>query len=343
MITSIKDFNLRACNTFRIDAKCDEFIEYSSATDLPAVMDMVGDRKFIHIGAGSNLLFTSDYDGVVLHSRILDVESETGTDGKIIVRAGSGVIFDELIEQCAESGLWGLENLSGIPGEVGAGAVQNVGAYGVEACDAIVSVECYDIKDRRFIELDKVDCDYAYRHSMFKMPENHKRYIITHVKFTLSTKTDPKIEYGSLKSVLSDIGNLTPSDIRHAVMAVRNSKLPSVEETGSAGSFFKNPIVDRPILERIALDMELSADATVNVPHYDLGEKVKIPAAWLIEQCGLKGHEEGNVAVWHKQPLVIVNKTGKATAKEILDLENKIITAVNNRFGIVLTPEVEHL
>lgn len=343
MITSIKDFNLHSCNTFRINAQCAEFIEYTSADDLPAVMQMVGNRPYINIGGGSNMLFTDDFDGVVLHSRILDITSDYVDNDKVLLRVGSGVCFDDLIQQCAQSGLWGIENLSGIPGEAGAAAVQNVGAYGVEACDVLQKIECYDARCGRFVEFAKDECDYGYRHSMFKSPDNHNRYIITHIVISLSGKPIPQIGYKSLREAIGDTHVVSPMTVRDAVLAVRAAKLPSVEEYGSAGSFFKNPIVDRAVFDRICRQVSEESGAAVSVPHYDLGSQVKIPAAWLIEQCGLKGYVAGDVAVWHLQPLVIINKTGRATADEILQLEHTIIAKVNDRFGITLSPEVEHI
>ncbi len=344
MITSIKDFNLHSCNTFRINAMCQEFIEYTSADDLPAVMQMVDNRPYINIGAGSNMLFTDDFDGVVLHSRILEITSDYVDNDKVILRVGSGVCFDDLIQQCAQSGLWGIENLSGIPGEAGAAAVQNVGAYGVEACDVLQKIECYDAHTGRFVEFAKDECDYGYRYSMFKAPENHNRYIITHIVISLSAKPEPQTGYKSLREAIGDTPVVSPVTVRDAVLAVRAAKLPSVEDYGSAGSFFKNPVVDRDVYDRICKQMNDESDsAAVSVPHYDLGSQVKIPAAWLIEQCGLKGYAVGNVAVWHMQPLVIINRTGRATADEILQLEYTIIENVNDRFGIVLSPEVEHI
>lgn len=343
MITSITDFNLHSYNTFRINAKCRELIEYTSSDDLPSVMRMVGDRPFVNIGAGSNMLFTENFDGVVLHSRILDISSVAVGKDIMLLRVGAGVVFDDLIQQCAGSGLWGIENLSGIPGEAGAAAVQNVGAYGVEVCDVLQKIECYDVESGSYVTFSKDDCGYGYRHSMFKTPENHNRYIVTHIVIELSSVPAPRITYGSLHASIGDSRITSPQTIRDAVIAVRNAKLPSVDEFGSAGSFFKNPVVERDFYIRLCRRMQVENGKEVIVPHYDLGTHVKIPAAWLIEQCGLKGYAVGNVAVWHLQPLVIINKTGKATADEILALEQLIIEKVSERFGIILSPEVEHI
>lgn len=343
MITSLRNFNLRSCNTFRIDATCAEYIEYTSADDLPSVMNIIDGRRFVNIGAGSNLLFTSDFDGVVLHSRILDVCSRPAENDMVIVRAGAGVTFDDLIQNCAISGLWGIENLSGIPGEVGAAAVQNVGAYGVEVCDVIRKVECYDTHARCFVEFHTSACEYGYRYSVFKNPDNKCRYIVTYVEIALSSVPRPRIDYNSLKERIGQQDVSTPTVVRQAVIDIRNSKLPPVDRIGSAGSFFKNPIVDHAKFEDICSIFRKMRGADLPVPHYDMGRNVKIPAAWLIDQCGLKGYEYENAAVWELQPLVIVNKTGKATAKEIIELERIIIKRVNDRFGVELIPEVEHV
>lgn len=342
MITEISEFNLRGNNTFRIDSKCRKWIEYTSAADLQQIAHGLHVERFINIGAGSNMLFVGDFDGVVLHSRILDIEARPLADHpeRIRMRIGAGVEFDSLIEQCCNNGLWGAENLSGIPGEVGAAAVQNVGAYGVEACDLIKEVECYDLHSGTFVKFDVDQCDYSYRWSRFKRPEDHNRYIITHVVMEFTSHPCPKLDYGSLKDYRSD-SNISPMTLREAVIKIRNEKLPPVELIGSAGSFFKNPIIDQnrfKEVQAIASEHEFG-----DVPHYNVGKMFKIPAAWLIDKCGFKGKEVGGAAVWNDQPLVIVNISGHATADDILALENEIITVVENCFGINLKPEVEHI
>ncbi len=342
MITPANDFILKPFNTFRINAKCREWIEYTSPSDIPAVMARIGTGKFINIGAGSNMLFENDFDGTVLHSRILDVDIKPHDASQIIVHAGAGVEMDSLICQLCQAGLWGLENLSGIPGEVGASAVQNVGAYGVEAADVILSVECFDTHENRFIEIPKDACDYGYRSSMFKKPENKNRYIITYVNFMLSSTPAPHTGYGSLKE-LSPEETATPLLIRNAIVSIRNQKLPAVDEVGSAGSFFKNPIVNEKIFEELNAKLAAEASSVVTIPHYRVDDGIKIPAAWLIDQCGLKSVRIGGAAVWHKQPLVIVNASGDATAADILSLEQHITSSVFERFGIKLEPEVEHI
>lgn len=334
MISIINQQNLRPFNTFRIDAVCDRWIEFTSPSDVDKLHSLVKDAPWTMIGQGSNMLFCGDFQGSVVHSRILDINSKSVGSGRVEMRVGSGIEMDLLIDQLVKSGLWGAENLSGIPGDVGAAAVQNVGAYGVEACDFIQSVEVYDTSLNRIVEIPVRDCDYGYRHSMFKLSKG--RYIITHVNMTFSTSPNPKLEYGALKEKINDSENL--SEIRKAILYIRNQKLPSVNSVGSAGSFFKNPIVGRHILKQILDDYK-----DQKVPYFTLENGYKIPAAWLIEQCGLKGYEKGNVGIWHKQPLVIVNLTGKATSAEILQMERFVIDRVKDKFDIELTPEVEHI
>lgn len=339
MVAELENINLRPFNTFRIDAKCRFFVEYTSKDDIPAVATKYcKGSDFLCIGGGSNLLFVSDYPGAILHSRILDVTMEQGESGKIYVTAGSGVVMDELIWSCARSGIWGLENLSGIPGEVGAAAVQNVGAYGVEAGNLIHSVECYDIETGEFKDISREECEYGYRHSMFKLAKNKYRYIISSVRFELSSIPRPHIGYGSLSSEFpgKDETDLTPMEIRDTIIRVRNNKLPIVDETGSAGSFFKNPIVSEFFFTSLSKKHP-------DIPHYTTDSGVKIPAAWLIDRSGLKGICNGGACVWEKQPLVIVNKTGKASSEDIVGLETKIISTVRDKFGITLHPEVEHV
>lgn len=344
MLTVLHDIDLRPFNTFRLDAKCRTWIEYTSTADILGVLSQIGDgSSFMNIGAGSNLLFTGEYyDGVILHSRILDVTSTANGDGTVTLRAGAGVTLDELIRRTVLAGLWGLENLSGIPGEVGASAVQNVGAYGVEACQVIERVECYDIVERCFRTLGADEIGYDYRWSMFKRKDCRNRFIITYVDYRLSTVPRPKTDYGSLHT-LFDNAPTTPKEVRNAIISLRNEKLPDVGQIGSAGSFFKNPVITAEAFENLKATAKRKFGNDCTVPYYAAGDGVKIPAAWLIERCGFKGMNHGDAAVWHKQPLVIVNRTGKATAREILELEKMIVDKVGQTFDIRLTAEVEHI
>ncbi|MCM1483388.1 MAG: UDP-N-acetylmuramate dehydrogenase [Muribaculaceae bacterium] len=344
MITEIPYFNIKAFNTFGMDVKCRRWIDYTEAKDLPVIFASMGDNPYRCIGAGSNMLFTGDYDGTLLHSSILDFDMEPVGNGAVRLIVGSGVEFDSVIRRAAEAGLWGIENLSAIPGDAGAAAVQNIGAYGVEIKDVLEAVECYDVLENRFVTVQAADCGYAYRYSMFKEPENRMRYIVTGIRILLSKNGSPKLEYGNLSAALSSRGHdITPLDVRNEIISVRHEKLPEPAEVGSAGSFFKNPVVSGEIFASIELVAENEHGPHTKVPHFVTAHGIKIPAAWLIEQCGLKGASRGNAAVWHKQPLVLVNATGKALPEEILALENEIRESVRNKFGITLYAEVDHI
>lgn len=341
MITTFDNYDLTDRNTFAMKVKCGMFMEYSSPEDIPFLLSSI--RKEIerfHIGGGSNLLFTQDFPGVVLHSAIKGMEIIEESPGKVTVRVGAGETMDDFIRWACDRELWGVENLSGIPGEVGASAVQNVGAYGTEACDAIVSVHAFDEVENEFVTFRNEECEYAYRDSLFKHPDEKGRYIIHAVDYALSPIPNPNIGYPALEKLFEgrNPAELTPHDIRKAVIATRDSKLPDPAKVPSAGSFFKNPVVSEEHLARI-----IESEGGCAVPHYKVEGGCKIPAAWLIDRCGWKGYTEGNVAVWHLQPLVIVNPERKASPDEIIDLERRIIDSVNERFGIKLTPEVEHI
>ncbi len=299
-----------------------------------------------HIGGGSNLLFTGDFPGTVLHSAIRHIDVISDSDDEVLVRVGAGVEFDKLCEWAAGRSLWGPENLSHIPGEAGAAAVQNIGAYGVEAKDIIREVRAFDLVSRKFLTFSVEECNYGYRDSFFKSPEGKDRYIITGIVFAFRRNGSPILEYGNLReTLLSRCPCPTPSDVREAIISIRRTKLPEVGEVGSAGSFFKNPVVSREVFGNV---VRVSGRDEASVPHYPVpgpgGEPwVKIPAAWLIDQCGWKGAVRGGAGVWPSQPLVIINASGDASPEEILALEECIRMSVSDRFGIVLSPEVEHI
>ena len=341
MVTTSYNFDFTAHNTFAMKVKCNCFMEYTTPEDIPFVLSTIRkDVDMFHIGGGSNLLFTSDFPGVILHSAIKGIEVVDETPDSIILKVGAGETMDEFIKWCCDSGYWGLENLSGIPGEVGASAVQNVGAYGVEAGDKIVRVHAFDTDSHEFTTIEKADCLFGYRTSKFKLKDEKGRYIIHSVEYQLSKTSDPKIEYPALANRIKDLNieSLSPHVIRDEIIEIRNSKLPDPDKIPSAGSFFKNPVVTEEQYQNIAKIM-----GSTDFPHFKVDDGYKIPAAWLIDTCGWKGVKKGNAEVWKLQPLVIVNPTKSASPEEIISLENDIIRSIADKFGVVLSPEVEHI
>ena len=335
MIKRFDNFDLSAHNTFRMKVSCACYVEYDSVEDLFSLDFDSLPKPVVHIGGGSNLLFTQDFPGTVLHSAIHYIKYVDMGFDDVPVMVGSGVVFDDFVAQTCGHGLWGAENLSLIPGEVGAAAIQNIGAYGVEVKDIISGVVCFDTLERKKVKFTVSECGYAYRDSMFKAASH--RYIVTSVLFRLSRTSGPRLEYKGVREALGGVVPGHPQEVRDAIIRIRREKLPDPAEKGSAGSFFKNPVVSAAKLAEIAADYD-------TVPHYLLdGGFVKIPAAWLIDKAGFKAASEGGAAVYEKQPLVIVNESGEASPSEIIALENRIIEGVRSRFGIELSPEVEHL
>ena len=349
--------DLTKMNTFGMKVKARCFMEYDSVADLVDIEFEELARPVLHIGGGSNLLFTDDFKGTVLHSKIdfMEVLEEGHFDPaerveeSVLVSVGSGVVFDDFCEWASKEGLWGVENLSYIPGEVGASAVQNIGAYGVEVKDVIHKVYCYDTVEEEFVSFGVEECEYGYRDSIFKNPELKGRYIVTHVVFALSREPKPRLDYGHLAEADKEAqavraSELTPSLIRKVIIKIRKDKLPEPSVVGSAGSFFKNPVITHEHFGRIESAAMIEHGPDFKVPHYDLPDgMVKVPAAWMIEQCGWKGRRSGGAAVWDKQPLVIVNYTGEAFPEEIIGLERRIISSVKQKFGVELHPEVDHI
>ena len=333
MIRRRDNYNLAGRNTFRMDVTCACWIEYDSPEDL-AELDLAAlPQPVLHIGAGSNLLFTGDFPGTVLHSNVKYYKLVASAEEEVLVEAGAGVTFDDFCAWASDNELWGAENLSGIPGEVGAAAVQNIGAYGAEVKDILAQVKCFDLERQRIETLSVAQCGYGYRDSAFKHAPLKGRMVVVGVLFRLSKTPCPRLDYGPLKTAFPDGAPAHPVEVRRVVLQVREGKLPDPAVLGSAGSFFKNPVVSRSVYESIP-----------DAPHFEVGEnQIKIPAAWLIDQCGLKGARLGEAAVYERQPLVIVNATGTARPEDILALERKVIDSVRQKFGIELSPEVEHI
>lgn len=333
----IRNCSLLAHNTFGIDVSCRRFVEFSTVEELQRLLGSItaADRPLLIIGEGSNLLPTRDFEGTVVHSAIKGREVVATPAGSILLRCGSGETWDDIVAYCVGNGWHGAENLSLIPGEVGASAVQNIGAYGAEVKDLIYKVEAVDTVSGEKVEFGNADCQYAYRQSRFKH-EWKNRYIITYVTYRLSTTFTPDLDYGNIRHALEakDItGAPTAEQLRQAIIEIRQAKLPDPKVTGNAGSFFMNPIVARDVYERLAAQY-------VGMPHYVVDEEhIKIPAGWMIEQCGWKGRSLGRAGVHDKQALVLVNRGG-ATGPEVVTLYKQIIKDVKAKFGIEIHPEV---
>lgn len=325
-------YSLLSHNTFGIDVSASRFLEYASVEELQQqIAQGAVTTPFLHIGGGSNLLFTKDYDGLILHSCIEGIEVTEEDERTVSVRVGAGVVWDDFVAYCVAHGWYGAENLSLIPGEVGAGAVQNIGAYGVEVKDLITAVETVNIQgDQRVYSIE--ECGYAYRNSIFKRPEN-KSVFITYVRFRLSKEEYYTLDYGTIRQELGKYPELTLPVVRKVIIDIRESKLPDPKVMGNAGSFFMNPIVSKEKL--LALQQEYP-----QIPYYELADgQVKIPAGWMIDQCGWKGKSLGPAAVHDKQALVLVNRGG-AKGSDIIALSDAVRASVREKFGIDIHPEV---
>lgn len=336
----ILDYSLLAHNTFGIDARCHRFLEFATVEEAQQVADILKqtDLPFIIIGEGSNLLLTRDYEGIVVHSAIHGsrvVEGTESTADNIYVEYGSGVVWDDVVGESVANGWHGAENLSLIPGEVGASAVQNIGAYGAEAKDLIIRVEAVEIATGNIVTFSNDECQYAYRQSRFKHEWKNK-YLVTHVVYRFSRNYSPDLDYGNIRHALEAkgiSGTPSPQQLRQTIIEIREAKLPDPKVTGNAGSFFMNPIVGRDVYEHLASQYE-------NMPHYVVdANHIKIPAGWMIEQCGWKGKSLGRAGVHDKQALVLVNRGG-ATGNEVVTLYKRIIEDVKAKFGIEIHPEV---
>ena len=335
----ITDYSLLAHNTFGIDAKCRRFLEYETTEEAQQVAQILRESAmpYIIIGSGSNLLLTKDFEGIVAHSAIASLNPSERRDlpsDSILLRCGSGVTFDDVVAYCVEHNLYGAENLSLIPGEVGASAVQNIGAYGAEASQLIRIIEAIDITTGEEVFIDGCDCDYRYRWSKFK-GEWKNRYLITYVYYMLSRYYEPLIDYGNIRAELErkGISKPTAQQLRETIIEIRNAKLPDPKVLGNAGSFFMNPVVSREKFEALLAQ-------NPQMPHYYIDEEhEKIPAGWMIEQCGWKGRSLGRAGVHDKQALVLVNRGG-ATGEEIVVLCRQIQHDVKDKFGIDIQPEV---
>ncbi len=332
-----QDASLLSYNTFGINAKADYLIEYDSLDDLRSVLksDIIKGKKVLHIGGGSNLLFLNNFEGVILHSAIHSVEKIREDEQLVYVEVGSGVVWDDFVAYAVENGWSGTENLSLIPGETGAAAVQNIGAYGVEIQDVIEEVKVVDMETAELKVFSKAACNYGYRDSIFKK-ELKGKFIIISVVFRLKKAAEFNLSYQHLEEAVLKNGDIDLKNIRQTIISIRESKLPDPKVTGNAGSFFMNPVVPKQTF----LSLQ---EKYPQIPHYYVSEtEEKIPAGWLIEQCGWKGKRLGNAGVHDKQALVIVNHGG-ATGAEIEHLAREIQSSVKSSFGIDLKPEVNFI
>jgi UDP-N-acetylmuramate dehydrogenase len=321
-----------------MDVQTALFIEYATKEELKEILQnqQLEEGRWLHIGGGSNLLFMGDYSGTILHSSIKGYEVLSEDAEEVVVRVGAGEVWDDFVAYTVAQGWYGAENLSWIPGEVGASAVQNIGAYGVEAKDLIVNVETIEVATGKERIFSNAECAYAYRESIFKLSLKGQ-YNVTHVSYRLKKTPSYHLDYGNVRAELAKANfDLTLANVRQVIIDIRQAKLPDPNVQGNAGSFFMNPIVPRAHFEALQKDYP-------QIPHYEVdADRVKIPAAWMIDQCGWKGKRLGNAGVHDKQALVLVN-CGGATGAEVVRLSEEIQQSVFKMFGIQIYPEVNFI
>jgi len=319
-----------------MNVKAAAFTELHSESDIPEIYNQPDYSKGIFVlGGGSNLLLTQDVNAWVLHNKIGGIEQVKENENSVWLKAGGGVEWHSFVMHCVAAGLGGVENLSLIPGTVGAAPMQNIGAYGAEVKDTIEEVKFWHLEDKKFYTFSNTDCAFGYRDSIFKRALKGK-IIIVAVTFRLAKKPEVNISYGNIREELDSMGIEQPTikDVSDAVVAIRSSKLPNPKDIGNSGSFFKNPEISSVQYETLRTNYP-------NIPGFVLSpEIVKVPAAWLIETCGWKGYRKENYGVHARQALVLVNH-GDAAGKDIYELSTQIINSVNEKFGIELEREVQ--
>jgi UDP-N-acetylmuramate dehydrogenase len=325
--------SLKQYNTFGINATAKEYAEFESIEDLKQI-----DLKKNHLilGGGSNILFTRDVNGLVLKNNIRGIDMLDETEDHVIVKAGAGENWHQLVLSAVDRGFGGMENLSLIPGNTGASPMQNIGAYGVEIKDIFDSLEAFSIADKTTVTFKNEDCHFGYRESIFK--NKYKgQFIICSVSFRLNKKPSINTSYGAVSQELEKMGVINPSikDVSNAVIKIRSSKLPDPKNIGNAGSFFKNPVVEKDLADSLK-------STYPDMPYFITGDRVKLAAGWLIEQCGWKGYRRGDAGCYDKQALVLVNY-GSATGNEIYDLSEEILQSVKEKFKVTLEREVNIL
>lgn len=328
-----KNLDLRQLNTFGISASAKYYAAFDTVSELRQLLAEFNDETKLVLGGGSNILFTKDVEGLVLHNKIDTIDIAGEDDNFVWVKAGAGVPWHQMVQYCVERNFGGIENLSLIPGSVGAAPMQNIGAYGVEIKDIFWELEAMDVAEKSIRIFSNEACEFGYRESIFKNQLKGK-YIILSVTCRLRKRPVFNTSYGAIESELAAMGvhTLSVKAISDAVIRIRSAKLPDPAVIGNAGSFFKNPVIAPALFQQLQ-------NSFPGIPFYKGAAGIKIPAAWLIEQCGLKGMRIGNVGCYKNQPLVIVNY-GNASGEEIFGFSERIIEVVQARFGIQLHREV---
>ncbi len=335
MIREFHQISLRTRNSFGVDQQAARLVEFETPEDLRMFFAAGIPEKWMVLAGGNNILFTGDYEGVLLTpvARQIALLSDDGEE--VRVRVDAGVEWDDLVEWAVQRGLWGIENLSLIPGKAGAAPVQNIGAYGCEAKDAIRRVEMYCVETGAMLTLDAAHCGFGYRESVFKH-DLKGRVIITAIEIALSHTPRPRLGYGDVEREVESRGGVTLRNIREAICSIRRAKLPDPAVLGNAGSFFKNPVVEASVAENLLKTYP-------EMPHYPAPEgRVKLAAGWLIDRAGMKGRREGAVGVHERQALVLVNHGG-ATGGEVIAFAHKVQETVREKFGIEIDTEVNIL
>ena len=335
MIREFHQISLRTRNSFGVDQQAARLVEFETPEDLRTLFAAGIPEKWTVLAGGNNILFTRDYDGVLLTPVARGIALLSDDGDEVRVRADAGVEWDDLVEWAVGRGLWGIENLSLIPGKAGAAPVQNIGAYGCEAKDAIRRVEMYCVETGAMLTLDAAHCGFGYRESVFKH-DLKGRAIITAVEIALTHTPRPRLGYGDVEREVEARGGATLRNIREAICAIRRAKLPDPAVLGNAGSFFKNPVVGAAAAERLLAEYP-------DMPHYPAPEgRVKLAAGWLIDRAGMKGSRKGAVGVHERQALVLVNHGG-ATGGEVIAFAHEVQERVRGKFGIEIDTEVNIL
>ena len=329
-----ENYSLKPYNTFGIEAKANYFFEFDTIDEIQSFLNINPlDNIIFHIlGGGSNILFTGDYEGIIIHPNIKGIEIVEENDDSVLVKVGANEDWDQFVDWAVTNAYGGIENLSNIPGVVGAVPVQNIGAYGVEASQVVEKLDAISIESNKQVEFKNFHCEFDYRDSVFKK-EYKNLFIITYVYFRLNKKPEFNLEYGAINKELENYDEVNLKNIREVIIKIRESKLPDPEVIGNAGSFFKNPIVETRFAEKLIAKYP-------DCPNYEVdNSNTKLAAGWLIEQCGWKGKHVGQAGVHKDQALVLVN-LGDAKGSEVLQLANDIKKSVLLKYGVLLELEV---